>query len=47
MKCEVTRNPIPTTAGNRSRDVVKGVWRSMVRAIVYRRDEAMVTVAEK
>lgn len=47
MKCETTRNPIPTTKGNRSFEVVIGVCINMVLAIVYNREAAIVTVAEK
>jgi hypothetical protein len=37
----------PAAAGKRSFDVVVGVCSSIVRAMVYSNDEAMVTVAEK
>ena len=47
MKCDMTRKPIEAIAGNKSLEVEFGVWSSMVRAIVYRREEAIVTVAEK
>lgn len=43
----MTRKPIEAIAGNKSLEVELGVWRSIVLAMVYRREEAMVMVAEK
>ena len=37
----------PAVTGRRSLEVLFGVWSSQVRAMVNKREEAIVTVAEK